>query len=320
MPNIIKKSYGILHRYFFDLPSNMAFAKKIFSDESKAYLVINDHIGDFLIAMGYLQAFREHHHVKHLVLCTTPRLKSIALRYAGPEDEILALGRSELHQLLFIPTTKTSAAWFREKGNIWFAHPEGFQPILFDYYLSAFPGITFRQVVQYGCLRLPEDAKFQPLPIPVQSAGDRKPAIILCPASQNGLWKDYAPSDFFERLLSQLGKYNLDLYTNIGPYDSDECALPSTRPLRMSLEELGEWIVPGDIVIGIRSGIMDFLSYYDCNIVCLYAPIDWFASFYTLDMLPGKRCHYTEHIIEGPPEQELQTVLESIENFIRTDS
>ena len=320
MANIIKKAYGVFHRYFVELPSNLNFAKHVFSDDSKTYLVVNDHIGDFLIAMGYLQAFREHHHVKHLVLCTTPKMKSIALRFTAPGDEILCFERRDLKKLLFLPKILPSYDWFKRKGNVWLAHPEGYQPIAFDQYLSAFPGMTLRQAIQYGCLHLPESAEFQPLPVPQRSTGVRKPAIILCPASQNGWWQDFAPTDFIERLIPLLKAHDVDLYTNIGPDDPEGSVPESTKPLRMNLEALGDWIVPGDIVIGIRSGILDYLSYYDCNIVCLYAPIPWFASFYTLDMLPGKRCNYVEHIIEGPLEQNLQAVLGSVKYYLGLDA
>lgn len=304
-----------LYSLFVKQPAGRALAKRLCNDQTRAHLFICDHIGDFLVAMGYLDAFKAAHHLPAVTVYVSPKMVPLAERYLGEDDRAEALAPLKLKWVLSLNGSRKTADWVAERGNIWLVEPgANITDGRFRFFLD-FPGTTLRHLIQFGCLHLPEDAAFRMLPLPDegQDTPAKKKSVLLCPQAQLAWWLKPIPASFFDKLAEQLvrdGKY--DVYVNIGPGDSESAAYPGTIPLRMTLEEVGNWIGAEDTVIGLRSGLMDFLAFYPCRILSLYPEGSPYNCFFSLDMLPETRCRYSELFLTGDCDRDLQAVLQEL--------
>ena len=309
---------NILFRYFIKLPVSLLMAKRLFCDKSRTYLVICNHIGDFLITMGFLDAFKAQHHISAVTICITPKMEGIASRYLGSEDQIICLKRRKLNWLLFLNVSRFTSEWIRKQGNIWLMEPSGHFTDAYFAFMLHFPRMTLRKVIQYGCLHLPEYAPFVPLPLRpvINKEVPKKKRILLCPFVQ-GDWVGKVPMDLFESLITAvIHRGDYEIFTNIGSGEKSETAISGTQPLSTTLEELEQWLSPEDCVIGFRSGMMDYLAYLPCHFVCLYPYGSRHNVFYSLDMLPNTRGNYHElQLSEDTAENVRQIINEFISMY-----
>lgn len=302
---------GAFSRYFIKIPVGLLSSKKLFPDKNINYLVICDHIGDFLLTMGYLNSFKAIHKIEKLKIYVTPKMEGLARRYIDSDDQIVCLSRHELDRVLYLNTSHYTTEWVRKRGNLWLMEPAGhFNDKDFEFFLY-FPRMTLRQLIQYGCLHLPESAVFTPLPVASnltnkEHSGGR---IILCPYAQ-GSWLKKIPYNTFESLAKTLINHGKKVFTNLAVSSKDEEAIQGTQPIQLTLEEFEKWIYPDDLIIGLRSGLMDFAAYLGCNIICLYPCNTRHMHFYSLDMLPQTKSRYVEYEQIGVVDKDVENILE----------
>lgn len=174
-----------------------------------------------------------------------------------------------------------------------------------------FPNITLRQLIQYGCLHLPENAEFTPLPLMSETTprGTNSKRVVLCPFVQ-GTWLEEIPVSLFESLTDKLKSQGFSVYTNLAASDKSNAVIQGTQPLKLTLEELEDWLSPEDCVIGLRSGIMDFVAYLGCRMICLYPHKTRHKRFYSLSMLLKTRSHYIEYEMANDLCEDLSKILE----------
>ncbi len=305
---------GMTERYFIRIPAGLLMVKRLCTDDTDAYLAICDHIGDFLITLGYLDAFKAQHGYRGITLYVTPKMNSLAQRYLSREDKIVCLSRRKLDCLLYLNTSHFTSAWVEKRKNVWLMEPAGrFTDNHFSMMLY-FPGITFRHLVQYGFLHLPESAPFRPFPLRGESGDAENGAgrIILCPYAQAS-WIGNPPTAFFKALVPRLKKQGKTLFTNVAA-NTEEKPLRGTEALRLTLEALETWLRPDDCVIGLRSGLMDYLAYIPCRLICLYPEGSRHMRFYSLDMLPQTRSNYSEYQLTGRYDEDITYILQKIES------
>lgn len=306
--------HGIAGRYFVKIPAGMLMVKSFRTGDTDAHLAICDHIGDFLITLGYLDAFKVQNGYRGITLYVTPKMKKLAQRYLSRNDRIVCLSRRKLDYLLYLNTSHFTSTWVEKQKNVWLMEPAGrFTDNHFSMMLY-FPGMTFRHLVQYGFLHLPDSAVFKPLPLrggsgDAENGGKR---IILCPYAQAS-WIGNPPFTFFEALVPLIGRQGKMLFTNVAA-NTDEKPLRGTEALRLTLEELETWLRPDDCVIGLRSGLMDYLAYIPCRLICLYPEGSRHTSFYSLDMLPQTRSRYTEYQLTDRYDEDITYILQKMDS------
>lgn len=291
----------------------MLMAKREFSDKKKDYLVICDHIGDFLITMGFLDSFKAYHDICHLTIYVTPKMESLAHRYMASDDQLVCLKRKKLDRVLYLNTSHFTTEWVRKRGNIWLVEPAGhFNDKDFGFLLS-FPEMNLRRVIQLGCMKLPEQAAFRPLPLLNEhdKTEVKNERVVLCPAAQAS-WAGETPKQLFETLAESLARQGKEVYTNLAVSDKKAQPIAGTKPLRLSLKDLECWLTPGDWLIGYRSGLMDYTAYCNCHLITLYPQNTRHRQFFSLEMLPDTRSPFIEYELSGDADQDRQYIVDAM--------
>ena len=291
-------------------------ARKMFPEGSIHHLIICDHIGDFLITMGYVNAFKVSHGIEALTIYVAPKMESLARRYMGEQDRVVCLNRRKLEAVLYLTTSHQTNDWIRKRGNLWIMEPTGhFNDKCFRFMLP-FPGMTLRRIIQYGCLLLPEVAEFKPLPLnPYLKKGKEGGGrVVLCPTAR-AYWIEKVPLHLWEKLAEVLCGEGAEVYTNLAISDEKKTPLQGTKPLMLSLEDLETWLAPNDYMIGLRSGLMDFAAYLDCRQICLYPPKSGYGDFFSLDMLPQTRSRYIEYELTDNLEWDILEIMSIMKSF-----
>lgn len=291
------------------LPHGQRLAKRLFPEGDTHYLVICDHIGDFVIAMGYLDAFMQAHGIESLVVYVTPKMAELARRYTRPGVQIACLDRRRMDWVLYLNTSHHTTEWVQKRHNLWLMETAGhFNDKEFGFILH-YPDMTLRSLIQHCCLQLPGDAVFRPFPLKQKTerhgSGRR---FILCPSAQVTSLERMS-DELFETLADALGRQGYAVYTNLASSDTEKKAVRGTEALRLALDELEEWITCDDCLIGVRSGLMDLAAYLGCRIVCLYPHNTKLKKFYSLDMLPQTRSSYVEYELAGDITRDSETIL-----------
>ena len=119
----IKVAYSNAHYSLYEIPKGILKCQKKLNNKDTHYVVICDHIGDFLITMGYMKAYREKNHIKHITICTTQKMLSLLKCYIHFYDEYMTLDSEELYEILKVGSTRFGCRVLRKMPNITLVNP-----------------------------------------------------------------------------------------------------------------------------------------------------------------------------------------------------
>ena len=282
----IKVIYHNAFLSIFRVPAAALYCKLLLKNRQTHYIVICDHIGDFLITMGYLTAYKQHNQ-KHITVCIANQLQELLNAYPFGWDQYVQLPSVKLYKLLTIGATNFGIHILKKFGNITLVNPaDAFAEEAFQY-IMRYPTITLKDCIQYGCLHLDKDASFFPPHFEEKadleniSGFQKGKTVLLSPYARAVSVEDIKIFTVLARLLKKQGFVVL---TNIS--DSRQKPVPGTQSVTCTLTQVVSLVRTGGYVVGIRSGLLDLLAYTKCTMVAIYPDLPGNKSFFDLEQLP----------------------------------
>ena len=303
----IKVAYYNARYSLYEIPKGILKCRKKLNNKNTHYVVICDHIGDFLISMGYMKAYREKNNIKHITICTTEKMIPLLKCYTCFFDEYKILGSMELYEILKIGSTKFGCRALLKMPNITLVNPGNAFVLEYFEYIKRFPNVSLHDCVKYGSLRLDKDSEFVLPKLALHAEKRYEKTVLMCPDAQ--FIKEEKSKKIIRKIVKELKKQGYFIYTNT-PFPENK-ALDGTEGKQMSLMEVCEFVFNGGIVIGIRSGLFDLLAYVSGKIITIYPDEEYFSLF-DLYSLPKTKADILQ-IFEREDEKD---TMDKIKNFI----
>lgn len=114
-------------------------------------------------------------------------------------------------------------------------------------------------------------------------------------------------TEFWVRLADRLKERNIRVLTNVSENEREK-AIEGTEPYQCSLKEIFVYAKEAYAVIGMRSGLMDWLACSGCNLICV-EKFDAWGKYWDLNNIsvrPVKYVEYNSGNIEASIEETLK--------------
>lgn len=319
MLSTLQLSWTLCWQSFFQIPAASIRALCFFRNRNTEYVVVCDHIGDFIITLGYISAFQKMKKTDDITIVSTEKFSSFLTSF-NVGYQFIDVNKNFLYSIVNIGRTSWGQRVLDHLANVTIINPvNNFTTNTFSY-IVRFPNITLKDCIKYGALQLSESAEFI-LPkfnYPLKLRKDysfllkENNTVILAPYASI-LDTSEADIIFFENLASRLRCQGFHVLTNIS---SDKHApLKGTVSLRCRLEELPTIVESAGYIVGLRSGLLDYLAYCNCTMVALYPHDYLYGNFFSLSMLEYTTASIYEHYLSGKPSDDLNQILHLITKF-----
>lgn len=279
---------------------------KICTVRNTHYVFINDHIGDMIISLGYLRAYRDKMQLGNVTIVITEKYAKLAEYYAADYDEIKLIPQYDLYRIFLLNGTTFGQKFLIKKySNVLFINPADSARLGFDY-LKCFPDMTLEKMIKYGCYCLDDKAVFKPLlQIDIRkSQSKQKRALLLLEART----VDLGTASVLEAIVPELRRLGYQIYTNTR--DKNSC-IQYTTPIYLGLSELRDFINDG-VLIGVRSGLHDLLQYQGCKVIAMY-PYEYdYGNLFSLQMMPETRSDNLEVYLTGDDVVDCKKIIDFI--------
>lgn len=255
--------------------------KKICTNKDTHYILINDHIGDVIISLGYLNAYRQKKRIKHLTIVICEKYKELLEHYTDDFDEVIYIPQFDLYRIFLLGLTRFGLLYIQDKyPNVTFVNPADSAILGFEYF-SKYPNVHLAEMIKHGCLELGVGALFKPLPEVDKVSKDinKKKKALISIATRT---VEIGQTDLYKEIVSELLSMGYEVFTNSD--DEGEC-ITGTSPFYGSLNEIREHFLDG-ILIGTRSGLHDLFLYQHCKVVAVYPRNYRYKTLFALDSLP----------------------------------
>lgn len=269
-----------------------------FSNKNLHYIVVCDHIGDSLIAFGYLEQYCRQKKIHKAVIVTTKRMIPLTNYYKKCLDHLMILSSKKLRFVLEAGKTNLGNHIIKKLNHVTFINPSNEFTSEFLLYPARFPMLSLKDCIKYGELGLKENTTFN---IPIYKTVDiekefqelrlkRGRTVILAPYEAAA-----APVSlsFFDLLAENLIDKGFRMLTNVT--SSKQRIAKGSSPLLCDIGKMAALAEYCGWVIGMRSGLFDLLSYADCHLIALYTPNNIFFNFFRLAALENTKAAIKEY-------------------------
>lgn len=249
------------------------------------YYIPHVGLGDYCIALGYLEAYKKHYGIPHITLVVPPNRAEIASFYSG-WDQLLILKPLFYKGIVYFGSIPIGRTIHRRTKRI----------ISVSYALH-----LNKRLLYYNPATTADDLEKLILKIP--SAEKRKEPIVPdtdikgiiesyhLPYGKTILLNPYTggwavkeiSADFYIDLARRLKKEGFTVVTVLGT--REQKPVEGTEGIVASLSEawfLAKWC---GWLIGTRSGFFDFIQFTGCNIIALYDPEYKEKDIYSLNLI-----------------------------------
>ncbi len=311
----VKMIFRNAARSIFGIPAGIVLYLLFFREKKTHYIIVNDHIGDFILTMGYLDAFRKYHGYTHVTLCITDKFASLLHAYEkdiGP-DAVKVLGRNQLYCLLNLGSTHFGSYLTGQMKKVTLINPAN--QFTGNNFRAAvrYPNLTFCDCIRYGDMKLPETASFcspnfSCFPsYPADKRGNsasRDRTVLLVPDARS---VKRVPAAFFEALVKCLNDNGFQVVTNVTGDNGEPVS--GTDKIKLPLDMMPVFAQMCGYVIGTRNGLMDLLSYADCRLVSLYVENDPARRFFDMEAFPGHKARVHQFLLSGDIGKDIERLL-----------
>lgn len=284
-------------KYLIEAPNAAYKCMKTFNNTDTHYFIICDHIGDFLISMGYLKAYRKRNNLNHVTVCVTKKFIGLLNAYKDSWDAYKIVNKKDLYKIQTLEETVFGIRTLNKLGNITIVNPgSAFVKENFEY-IKAFPNVSFSDCIKYGNLKLSEDDEFSSPNIStvINESADimhKEKIAIICPEAR--FMRLEQSEELYEQICNILLKHDYKVFTNTV---DDGKVLKGTTKFTGGFNDFCSLVRNNGIVIGARSGLLDLAAYLDCKIIAIY-PNSNYYNFFDLNALPGKKSNGIVQFLE----------------------
>lgn len=301
MQRLLIKAGRLIYILLFGLPTTIWM---LLRNRNTVYYIPHIGLGDYCIALGYLDSFKKKYDIKHITLIVPKNRLEVAQFYPS-WDSLL-----HLKWPLYIGVACFGGI---PVGRIIHRKAKRIQSIYPCIYLDRWllydnPAICMDDMIKL-ILKLPggEERKAPKIPeTDIHNIVERydlsKGNTILLNPYTSGVAVTEIENDFYLKLIGKLRVSGFTVETILGSYE--QAPLPGTCGIVTSLSEawyLARWC---GSVIGTRSGFFDFIRYSGCNTVAIYEPTYKLRDIYTLE-LPNRDDCVQEYVLETGREDEV---------------
>ena len=243
-------------------------------DPDKLYVLQPASSGDLLISGMLCYTLLPRFKKRCVVLFTQERYKALDVQFDGV-SELRYLNHIDMwivaqyfHQTKRYIGDRYFFAYIHQDGNGKNIVDENLS--LVDMFKHEVFNVTLDTPLHYPVIReISEDAKRR---LHQKYTIDKKRTVIIAPMSSSGL---HISADFWFRLINTLNEKYI-VYNNVGktPSNTYDQPFPNALPLDVSHNELAYILKKSRCLIGLRSGLMDILSFTEGHLICMIKR-DW---------------------------------------------
>lgn len=277
------------------------------------YFIPHIGLGDYCIALGYLESFKRANHIEHITLIVPANRMEVAQFYPC-WDSLLLLKRPLYVGLVCfgaIPIGRTIHQKLRRIINISFGirfDPKHF----FDDHSVHIDGEMKK------LLKLPKGEVRQGPTVPrthikgmAEKYGLRYGKTVLLNPYTSGMGVEEIDNNFYIKLAAGLRANGFTVATILG--SEKQQPISGTQGIIATLAEAWYLLIWCGYVIGTRSGFFDFIRFSGCHIVGIYGPDYQLQHFYSLCM-PDRNEPVREYVWH--PEQEKELIDKILEDCL----
>lgn len=265
------------------VPRAAVYCSRILNNRHTHYILICDHIGDFLITMGYLESYRKQNKLNHVTICCTKKFQILSSYYHDYFDEYIDIKPERLYRMMTLGTTDFGQHVINKLSNITMINPtNAFVERTFDY-IARYPMVSLVDCIKYGCLKLDKNANFS-APVIQEKKKKTHDTVLLCPDSRSTKLEN---TIVFEKLTDALKNIGFEVWTNLSYVEQKP--IPGTKGIYCNLQEIADVVESIGYVVGVRSGVLDLFMYCNCRMVAIYPQGSGIKSLFDLLSLPESK-------------------------------
>ncbi len=253
-------------------------------DRQTVYYIPRYGMGDYCIALGYLEAFKKKNRIDHVTVILTSRWVQVTQFYPY-WDELLILSKPLYLSLVYfgsLPYGRMIHQKIKRIKNITYGFPMRRRQIYAD------PSIHVDDVVKDFLDLQSNEQRMKPKVQEVDIHGIIKKydlpkgkSVLLNPFTSGDAVAEI-DVDFYIRLAKKLKEKGFTVVTSLGA--KDQKPLPGTRGVYTTLTEAWHLVRWCGYVIGTRSGFFDFICQSGCSMIAIYEPSYKLRSFIPLKL------------------------------------
>lgn len=232
-------------------------------DDKFYFLLFGGHIGDEILALSWLKAFKEQHYIKEIIVITSSLYSQLTRLYPD-ECQKVEVWSNENLDALRIYSISGSSTKYNLVGANWIWFPLEYQipfPMNQTVYKTMHLGLPNNVKSEYFNT-IPDRELFNK--IVAENGIVEGKSVLLIPYSKSA---KNLPLSFWEKLAKKLSE-NYVVFTNVG---KNETAIKGTKPLFIPLDMVAAVVNFGGYAVSTRCGISDILALGMCeNAFILY--------------------------------------------------
>lgn len=299
----IERFIDRLEKLFFEIKY------RSFMKDGKFYVVFCKSIGDIIASCGCMRYFKRLRGGDRLGIIAWEQRREIIDAILGEEFEIIYLDKKHIDDFLrpLLTAKRYENKFLVAAPVLCFAKNHYFDEI------KDYPKINLMDFIKYCLFKIKSEEDFylpRNLNIVCSNKCDPLSAhdIVLCPYAT--AIKAISVS-FWEKLADALSAMGYSVFTNVAMNGKESGVIKGTRKLSCTLIELVSLAHSAKCVIGIRSGILDWLLFSETPLVALY-PDESMMTFYRLSALIDKG-NTTEFCLGQDSDADIGRIIEIVE-------
>lgn len=301
MKRMLLKAGRLGYILIFGLPTTLWL---LLRDRHTVYYIPHIGLGDYCIALGYMEAFKREYDIKHITLVVPSNRVEVA-QYYPCWDQLLLLKEPFYIGIACFGGIPFGRMIHRKTRRVKSVYPSVY---LDRWLLYDNPAISMDGIIQL-ILKLPSRVERKAPTVPevdIHNIAEKfnlpKGKTILLNPYTSGVGVAKIENAFYLRLIDRLTEKGFATATILG--SEEQKPIPGTQGVVTSLAEawhLARWC---GWVIGTRSGFFDFIRFCGCNMIGIYEPTYKLRDIYSL-ILPGRNDRVREYILEADREDEI---------------
>ena len=302
--------YEELRLLLKDTPEAIMRLRKICVDKTTHYIIINDHIGDVVISLGYLKAYRDKNNLTDVTLVVNDKFEMMSEQYKDDYEHLILMPAYSLKRVFLINLTRYGLYVLEKKyPNVTLINPADAAMLGFDYFRK-YPKVNLLELIRDGCYSLGNNACFRSMKSKCKETERNVKRIVLlepCARTVRNVNKD-----LLLKLVPFFKEMKYEVYTNT---DLHSDCIEGTKVSFVPLESVGDFVGSG-IFIGTRCGLHDYLMYQECSVIAIYPKKYRYSRLFDLGMLPNTKARY----LEIEESENVKDNIEMIVDFLRNNT
>jgi len=267
--------------------------------DNKFYVVLCNSIGDIITGLGCIHNLKKLYPGRKICVICSETKKIIVDLYKSEYDEVMYIDNISLQDFY-----DDILLELRYKNKFLLVRPGSYFKNDFEY-IKYYKNVNLIDFIKYSIFQLEDKNDFFIPDVSMLSSEKykiEKKSVILCPYANS---IKSLKAELFEKFAKNLSDMGYDVYTNTA--NEDEKEIKGTKKLCCTFTELIAIANDVGVVIGLRSGILDWLLLSTAKIIAVY-PDEEMMSFYDIGALSDIKEAY-QYCLSGDDETDINELI-----------